>query len=70
MATIKELAEQVGCTMENVYACYDKEIERFAELIRQDEREACGNLIANMITGVEGLKYAEAIWQRSNHEQA
>jgi len=43
---IKKLAEQTGVTMENVYSCYDKEIERFAELVRQDERserEWCGN---------------------------
>jgi hypothetical protein len=43
---IKKLAEQTGVTMENVYSCYDKEIERFADIVRQDERserEWCGN---------------------------
>ena len=35
---VKELAEQTDITMTNVYACYEKHIERFAELVRQDER--------------------------------
>ena len=34
---LKELAEQTGVTMENVYSCYDKEIERFVELILSEE---------------------------------
>jgi len=41
---VKELAEQTDITMTNVYACYEKHIERFAELVRQDEREACAKL--------------------------
>ena len=28
------------------------------------EREACSDLIANMISGIEGVRYAEAIRQR------
>ena len=28
------------------------------------EREACSDLIANMISGIEGVRYAEAILQR------
>ena len=40
---IKELAEQAGFTR---YDFWDqqKQFERFAELVRQDEREACANL--------------------------
>ena len=30
---IKELAEQAGVTMQNIYPCYERDIERFAELI-------------------------------------
>ena len=41
---IKELAEQAGVTMQNIYPCYERDIERFAELVRQDEREACAKL--------------------------
>ena len=32
------------------------------------ERESCSNLIANMISGIEGVRYAEAIRARSKHE--
>jgi len=32
----KEIVEQTGVTMDNVYACYECDIERFAELVRQD----------------------------------
>jgi hypothetical protein len=40
---IKELAEQAGFTQ---YDFWDqqKQFERFAELVRQDEREACAKL--------------------------
>jgi hypothetical protein len=41
---LKELVEQTGVTMDNVYACYTEDIERFAKLVRQDEREACAKL--------------------------
>jgi hypothetical protein len=40
---IKELAEQAGMT--NTLGCFwqcgDSDLERFAELVRQDERGAC-----------------------------
>ena len=36
---IRELAEQAG-----LQPYYDKEFIRFAELVRQDEREACARL--------------------------
>lgn len=43
---IKELAEQAG--MQNTLGCFwqssDDAIERFAQLVRQDEREACAKL--------------------------
>ena len=40
---IKELAEQAGLDSElqNHWAFYNFDLERFAELVRQDEREAC-----------------------------
>ena len=45
---IKELAEQAGIlpSFQNpdVWICHDFELERFAELIRADEREACAKL--------------------------
>jgi hypothetical protein len=39
---IKELAEQAGFDKHHV--AYDTRIERFAELVRQDEREACAKI--------------------------
>jgi len=42
---VKELAEQAGFCREfalsGVWLADDEELERFAELVRQDEREAC-----------------------------
>ena len=82
---IKELAEQAGFDSESqtVWAFDNFDLERFAELIRADERDkweqalplamdammlqeraACSDLIANMISGIEGVRYAEAIRQR------
>jgi hypothetical protein len=39
---IKQLAEQAGFDKHHVE--YDTRIERFAELVRQDEREACAKI--------------------------
>jgi hypothetical protein len=37
---IKELAEQAGCVLHGlVWVANDEDFERFAELVRQDERE-------------------------------
>ena len=72
---LKELAEQTGITMENVYACYTEDIKSFAELVRQDEREACARICEDMaeglvgddVSGVYGADYcAEAIRARGN----
>jgi hypothetical protein len=45
---IKELAEQAGFFREfaltGIWLADDEELERFAELIRQDEREACAKV--------------------------
>ena len=42
----KELAEQAG--FDKHHAEYDTRIERFAELVRADEREACAKLCESM----------------------
>ena len=43
---LKELAEQAG--LQNTLGCFwqsgDHDLERFAELVRQDEREACAKI--------------------------
>jgi hypothetical protein len=42
---IKELAEQAGCVLHGlVWVANDEDFERFAELVRQDEREACAEI--------------------------
>jgi hypothetical protein len=42
---IKELAEQSGCVLHGlVWVANDADLEHFAELVRQDEREACAKL--------------------------
>jgi len=43
---LKELAVQAGCDEASDYrwVCSHGELERFAELVRQDEREACAKL--------------------------
>ena len=45
---VKELAEQAGFCREfalsGLWLADDEELERFAELVRQDEREACAKI--------------------------
>jgi hypothetical protein len=43
---LKQLAEQAGFdeATSYLYHCRHEQIERFAELVRQDEREACAKL--------------------------
>lgn len=59
---LKELAEQAGLSKEfsvsGLWLADDQELERFAELIRQDEREACAKFCDDQ-SFVEG-KYAAA----------
>ena len=67
---VKELAEQTDITMTNVYACYEKHIERFAELVRQDEREACAKLCDELdqVEYATAGRGAAAIRARSKHD--
>jgi hypothetical protein len=49
---IKELAEQAGLSREfsvsGLWLADDDELERFADLVRQDERKACADLVFEM----------------------
>ena len=50
---LKELAKQAGLTFNKDWGeCYtgNAQIERFAELVRQDEREACAKLCDDIDT--------------------
>ena len=60
---LKELAEQAG--FDKHHAEYDIRIERFAELVRQDEREACAKLCEEQDEYGCG-QYAKAIRARGN----
>ena len=80
---IKELAEQAGATVHKAMhgeaiSFLENDLERFAELVRQDEREACAKLADDF----ERLEYeavgdprvpafksliGEAIRARGNH---
>jgi hypothetical protein len=71
---IKQLAEQAG--LQPYYKDQDSSFERFAELVRQDEREANAKLCDEEAdqSGSDheagGMYWcAEAIRARGNHEQ-
>ena len=60
---IKELAEQAGWDMGDEVCGFTTRLEKFAELIRADEREACAKLCeegTNMPVQVDALKIIRA----------
>ena len=64
---IKELAEQSGLEwveMMQTWLANDAEIERFAELVRQDERELCAKLCEKNMFFATGEQHAKAIRAR------
>ena len=75
----KELAEQAGLSIDKYGLAWDKDnpreigvdLERFAELVRQDEREACAKLCDNWGHDlVEGNYAAKTIRARSEPSPA
>jgi hypothetical protein len=64
---IKELAEQAGMT--NTLGCFwqsgDYQLERFAELVRQDEREKCAKLCEELKWNASQFDCAAAIRGRT-----
>ena len=77
---IKELAEQAGFEKQthliDSWECGLKELERFAELVRQDEREVCAKLCDDKASQsgsdheAGGMYWcAELIRAKGNHEQ-
>lgn len=59
---IKELAEQAGITqrpsvVNPIWEGYEAQLERFAELVAKDEREACAKLCESM-----GVHPALNVW--------
>ena len=66
---IKELAEQAGLTFSRPlgwWVANDADLEHFAELVRQDEREACAKLCEEYFTPNLGKEIAAAIRAREN----
>jgi len=64
---LKELARQAKPSQNLIWE--DAELERFAELVRADEREACAKLCEIWLFGRGSIDLAKAIRARSNHEQ-
>ena len=58
---IKELAEQAGITFDaemcEGWIADDEHLERFAELVRQDERELCAKLCEDQIKSYMSKRY-------------
>jgi hypothetical protein len=54
---LKELAEQAG--LQPYYEAQHKHIERFAELVRADEREACAALCDDWFASTAGRAIRE-----------
>ena len=62
---IKELAEQAGFRGFEVNT-FNKELERFEELVRADERKACSKLCEELSATKNGYGCARAIRQRGD----
>lgn len=63
---IKALAEQAGCVLHGlVWVANDADLERFAELVRQKEREACAKLCIENAHLSTGYHHAAAIRGRT-----
>ena len=58
---IEELAEQAGLesVSDNLFYAYNENLERFAELVRQDEREACAKLCDDWFAGTAAKSIRE-----------
>ena len=71
---LKELAVQAGLDAKEIrkngsqtlYAFENFDLERFAELVRQDERKACADLVFEMAQ----LPKYEKLWLPLHHAQS
>ena len=65
---LRELARQAGLSREfsvsGLWLADDEELERFAELVRQDEREACA-----VACGVQMSLIPQQAWTVNPYEQ-
>ena len=72
---IIKMAKQAGFERlghdEHDYVCYPDDIEDFAKLVAQHEREACAKEVENALYGQEGCgKAAKAIRARGENKGA
>ena len=54
---LKELAAKAGFNLSGDYHCDEYELERFAELVAADEREACAKLCDDLSKEVVNKNY-------------
>ena len=71
MKTVIEMAREAGFNLEQGFLLritgIDEDLERFAELVRADERESCAKVCeSHGPTLANGAMLAEAIRNRSN----
>ena len=70
MKTVIEMALEAGFESHDISLNFPKELERFAGLVRADEREACAkvcdDLDDDLPDGLAGWQYGEAIRARGN----
>jgi len=73
MKTIIEMAREadIKANRSEPYCLDDEELERFAELVRADEREACAEMAEEYMRESEGVTFGigAAIRARGTHEK-
>jgi hypothetical protein len=65
---LKQLAEQADITLsdrDGWWVAYDEDLERFAQLVRADEREACAKLCEELKWNASQFDCAAAIRGRT-----
>ena len=65
MKTLIEMARQSGYG-DHMSVLHAPALERFAELVRADEREACADLCYQLVDNSRETRFATAIRARSN----
>ena len=72
MKTVIEMAREAGAhpshnpDLYDIWSISDKALERFAELVRADEREACAKVCEETDKSTHPADLADAIRARSN----
>ena len=66
MKTVIEIAREAGMNVVDDQYSLLPFLERFAELVRADEREACADLCYQLVNNSRELRFAAAIRARGN----